>query len=130
MSLQGKIALVTGASRGLGEGAARALAKEGAKVMLVARDSALVQKVAREIGAEAMACDVSDYAATEQAVAATRKRFGGLDILVNNVGAVRPRPGGFLSVTDEDWTWGLTINFLAAVRTTRAARSTSRSPVR
>ena len=47
--------------------------------------------------------------------------FGGLDVLVNNVGAVRPRPGGFLSVTDDDWTWSLTINFLAAVRRTRAA---------
>jgi NAD(P)-dependent dehydrogenase (short-subunit alcohol dehydrogenase family) len=47
--------------------------------------------------------------------------YGGPDILVNNVGAVRPRTGGFLSLTDDDWLWGLTINFLAAVRTTRAA---------
>ena len=53
----------------------------------------------------------------EAAVAA----YGGLDILVNNVGAVRPRTGGFLSVTDDDWLSALTINFLAAVRTTRAA---------
>jgi NAD(P)-dependent dehydrogenase (short-subunit alcohol dehydrogenase family) len=49
------------------------------------------------------------------------EEFGVLDILVNNVGAVRPRPGGFLSVTDDDWTTALTINLLAAVRTTRAA---------
>jgi len=47
--------------------------------------------------------------------------FGGLDIVVNNVGGVRPRLGGFLSLTDDDWSWGLNINFLAAVRTTRAA---------
>src|SRR5262249_27037965 len=47
--------------------------------------------------------------------------YGGLDILVNNVGAVRPRPGGFLSVTDDDWLSPMTINFVAAVRTTRAA---------
>ncbi|WP_307659489.1 SDR family NAD(P)-dependent oxidoreductase [Streptomyces sp. V1I1] len=47
--------------------------------------------------------------------------FGGLDIVVNNVGAVRPRLGGSLSVNDDDWFWSLTINFLAAVRTTRAA---------
>ena len=46
---------------------------------------------------------------------------GGLDILVNNVGAVRPRLRGFLSITDEDWILTLTLNFLAAVRTTRAA---------
>ena len=42
-------------------------------------------------------------------------------ILVNNVGAVRPRLDGFLALTDDDWDWALTINFLAAVRTTRAA---------
>ena len=42
-------------------------------------------------------------------------------MLVNNVGAVRPRPDGFLSITDDEWTWALTINFMAAVRTTRAA---------
>ena len=76
MSLQGKIALVTGASRALGEGAAR--------------DGALAQTVAREIGAEAMACDVSDYAAVKRAVAVTRKQFGGLDILVNNRGVIDP----------------------------------------
>ncbi|MEU5045028.1 SDR family NAD(P)-dependent oxidoreductase [Streptomyces griseorubiginosus] len=46
---------------------------------------------------------------------------GGLDVLVNNVGAVRPRVDGFLSVTDEDWDWTFTANFMAAVRTTRAA---------
>ena len=51
---------------------------------------------------------------------ATRS-FSGLDILVNNVDAVRPRLDGFLALTDEDWDWALTINFLAAVRTTRAA---------
>jgi 3-oxoacyl-[acyl-carrier protein] reductase len=90
MSLNGKTALVTGASRGLGEGAARALAKAGAKVMLVARDGALVRKVAGEIGGEALACDVADYAAVAEVVAATRKRFGGLDILVNNAGVIEP----------------------------------------
>jgi NAD(P)-dependent dehydrogenase (short-subunit alcohol dehydrogenase family) len=47
--------------------------------------------------------------------------YGRLDILVNNVGAVRPRVGGFLSITDDDWSSTLAINFLAAVRTTRVA---------
>ena len=42
--------------------------------------------------------------------------YGGLDVLVNNVGAVRPRPDGFVAIDDEEWTWSLTINFLAAVR--------------
>src|SRR5512143_1185792 len=95
MSLQGKIALVTGASRGLGEGAARALAREGAAVMLLARDGDLARKVAGEIvdaggTAEALACDVSDYPSVERAVADTRGRLGGLDILVNNAGVIEP----------------------------------------
>jgi 3-oxoacyl-[acyl-carrier protein] reductase len=78
--LKGKVALVTGASRGLGEGAARALAHAGAKVMLVARDGALAGKVARDIGGEATGCDVSDYAAVQKVVAETKARLGRLDI--------------------------------------------------
>ncbi|WP_203923878.1 SDR family oxidoreductase, partial [Rugosimonospora africana] len=54
-------------------------------------------------------------------IEAAASAFGGLNILVNNVGGVRPRTGGFLSVTDDDWISALTVNFLAAVRTTRAA---------
>ena len=113
MSLNGKTALVTGASRGLGEGAARALAKAGAKVMLVARDRALVQKVAGEIGGEALACDVSDHAAVAEAVAATRKRLGGLDILVNNAGVIEP----IAEVAASDpalWARNIQINLIGA----------------
>jgi NAD(P)-dependent dehydrogenase (short-subunit alcohol dehydrogenase family) len=56
-----------------------------------------------------------------QLVAEAVRHFGGLDVLVNNIGAVRPRPQGFLEIPDEEWSWALNINFLAAVRTTRAA---------
>ena len=89
--LKGKVALVTGASRGLGEGAARALAEAGASVMLVARDGKLASKVAKDIAgksahAAAMACDVADYAAVQKVVAETKKRLGAVDILVNNAG--------------------------------------------
>jgi len=119
MSLQGKIALVTGASRGLGEGVALALAKEGAKVMLVARDGALVQKVARETGGEALACDVSDYAAVAQAVAATRKRFGRLDIVVNNAGVIEPIAD--LSESEPAvWARNIQINLIGAYYVVRA----------
>ena len=121
MNLNGKIALVTGASRGLGEGAARALAKEGAAVMLLARDGALVQKVAREIGGDAAAlvCDVSDYAAIERAVSATRKRFGGLDILVNNAGVIEP----ITDIASSDpaaWARNIQINLIGAYNVLRA----------
>ena len=121
MGLNGKIALVTGASRGLGEGAARALAKEGAAVMLLARDGALVQKVAQEIGggAAALACDVSDYAAVERAVSATRKRFGGLDILVNNAGVIEPI-SDIASSDPAAWARNIQINLIGAYNVLRA----------
>jgi NAD(P)-dependent dehydrogenase (short-subunit alcohol dehydrogenase family) len=119
MSLNGKIALVTGASRGLGEGAARALAKAGARVMLLARDGDRVQKVAREIGAEALACDVSDYAAVERTVSATRKRFGGLDILVNNAGVIDPIAD--LAASDPAvWARNIQINLIGAYNVAHA----------
>ena len=68
-----------------------------------------------------VAVDLTDPDGPAELVERSVERFGGLDILVNNVGAVRPRLDGFLAVTDEDWDWTLTINFLAAVRTMRAA---------
>jgi 3-oxoacyl-[acyl-carrier protein] reductase len=124
MGLQGKIALVTGASRGLGEGAARALAREGAKVMLLARDGDLAQKVAHEITeagewAEALACDVSDYPAVERAVADTRQRLGGLDVLVNNAGVIEPIAE--LAASDPAvWARNIQINLVGAYNVVRA----------
>ena len=120
MSLNGKVALVTGASRGLGEGAARALAKEGAKVMVVARDRALAQKVARDIDGEGLACDVSDHAAIARVAAATRKRYGGLDILVNNAGVIEPLAE--LAVSDPAvWARNIQINLIGAYNAVHAA---------
>ena len=124
MSLQGKIALVTGASRGLGEGAARALARDGAAVMLLARNGDLVRKVADEIvdaggKAEALACDVSDYPAVERAVADTRQRLGGLDILVNNAGVIEP----IAEIAASDpatWARNIQINLIGAYNVLRA----------
>jgi 3-oxoacyl-[acyl-carrier protein] reductase len=124
MKLDGKVALVTGASRGLGEGAARSLAGEGAAVMLLARSGDLAQAVAQDIvasggRAEALACDVADYAAIERAVADTRQRFGGLDILINNAGVIDPISP--LANSDPGaWALNIQINLVGAYNVVRA----------
>ena len=117
LHLTGKIAVVTGASKGIGLAVTRALAGEGVQVVAGAREwhdepSPLVHPVAVDLGTPDGPARLVDEAVT---------RFGGLDILVNNVGAVRPRTGGFLSITDEDWTGMLELNLLSAVRAARAA---------
>jgi NAD(P)-dependent dehydrogenase (short-subunit alcohol dehydrogenase family) len=122
--LDGKVALITGAGRGLGEGVARSMAAQGAAVMLIARDGAAVQAVAREITAaggkaEAMACDVSDYAAIERVVTATRQKLGGLDILVNNAGVIEPI-AELASSDPKAWARNIEINLIGAYYVVRA----------
>jgi gluconate 5-dehydrogenase len=97
-ALQGRVALITGAGRGLGYEMAKALARAGAAVVINGRDAgrleAAVTSLRRETEAEvdAMAFDVADYAAARAALAAIVARYGRLDILVNNVGARDRRP--------------------------------------
>lgn len=120
-SLNGKVIIVTGASRGIGAAAAGALAKAGATVVLTARDGKLTEEVARSIGASASAraCDVSDYAAVEALVAETKKRFGRLDALVNNAGVIEP----IASIAESDpktWARNVEINLTGAYHAIRA----------
>jgi NAD(P)-dependent dehydrogenase (short-subunit alcohol dehydrogenase family) len=119
LHLTDKVAVVTGASKGIGLAIARALAAEGATVMAGARTTPT------ELGPDGrihpVAVDLTTPDGPAKLVDAAVSAYGGLDILVNNVGAARPRTGGFLSVTDDDWSETLTINLLAAIRTTRAA---------
>jgi NAD(P)-dependent dehydrogenase (short-subunit alcohol dehydrogenase family) len=113
---------VTGASKGIGLAIAEALAGEGARVVAGARGpSDELSALAGRADVRPVYVDLATPDGPAELIAAAIAAFGGLDIVVNNVGAVRPRTGGFLSVTDDDWTSTLTTNFLAAVRTTRAA---------
>lgn len=121
--LNGKSIIITGASRGIGEAASRALATEGAQVMLAARDGALAAKIAAEITASggtaaAMACDVADYASVEKLVAATIEKFGKVDILVNNAGVIEP----IARLEDSDpaaWARNIQINLVGAYHAVR-----------
>jgi NAD(P)-dependent dehydrogenase (short-subunit alcohol dehydrogenase family) len=122
LRLTGKVAVVTGASKGIGLAVTRALAEEGVKVVAAARTlTGPLSDLVASKEVHPVQVDLTMPEGPAQPVAEALARYGGLDILVNNVGAVRPRAGGFLSVGDDDWSWALTINFLAAVRTTRAA---------
>jgi NAD(P)-dependent dehydrogenase (short-subunit alcohol dehydrogenase family) len=120
LHLSGKVAVVTGASRGIGLAVTRALVEEGARVVAAARGSsaelAALGSAVRPVAADLISPE-GPQRVIDEAVAA----FGGLDILINNVGSVRPRLDGFLSVTDEDWAATLASNFLSAVRMTRVA---------
>jgi NAD(P)-dependent dehydrogenase (short-subunit alcohol dehydrogenase family) len=122
LHLTGKTAVVTGASKGIGLAIARSLAGEGVNVVAGARSATNeLTDLAARTTVHPVAVDLITPDGPARLVEAAVAAYGGLDILVNNVGAVRPRTGGFLSVTDDDWLSALTINFLAAVRTTRAA---------
>jgi NAD(P)-dependent dehydrogenase (short-subunit alcohol dehydrogenase family) len=96
-SLRGKVAVVTGASSGLGVVFARALAGAGASVVLAARRVDRIERLAAELGRDgtaalAVACDVSKEGDVDRLVAATRERFGRADVLVNNAGISSPAP--------------------------------------
>lgn len=90
--LTGRTAIITGASRGIGEAAARLFAAEGARVMLLARSGGDIARIAGEIGepARARACDVASLDAVAAAVAETEAELGPVDILVNNAGVIEP----------------------------------------
>ncbi|HEY2765730.1 MAG TPA: oxidoreductase [Pseudonocardiaceae bacterium] len=121
LGLHGKVAVVTGASRGIGLAVTEALIAEGAHVVAGARaTSEELDALVRGGAVEAVTVDLSTPTGPGDLVAAALAH-GRLDIVVNNVGATTPRLTGFLDVTDEQWLATMNLNLMAAVRTVRAA---------
>src|ERR1700712_1834918 len=125
LELNGKVALITGANRGIGAAIATELAREGMHLCLVARDSIKLQEVAdrlREtanISVHVVSADLRDPAAPQQAIAEVVARLGRLDLLENNAGATKR--ADFFSLTEEDWQDGFALKFHGYVRMTRSA---------
>jgi 3-oxoacyl-[acyl-carrier protein] reductase len=124
LGLADRVAAVTGASRGIGRETARQLAAEGTNVVLIARSEEPLAEAARECEqaggeAEVLALDVTDPDAGQRIVAAAERRFGRLDVLVNNAGTARWRT--IEEVPDEDWYAAWDLNVMAPMRAMKAA---------
>ena len=121
IDLTGRVALVTGSTRGIGRSIAETLAECGARVAVVGRDAAKAQEVAAQISPEArgFACDVADVASVSALVAAVEEAFASVDVLVNNAGLTRDNI--MLRLKDEDWDAVIDANLRGAFAATRAA---------
>ena len=120
--MQGKVVVITGASRGIGAAAARVFADAGAKVALLARSDNEIQALASELTPDAMAlpCDVADWASVAGAMKAVTARWGRVDVLINNSGVIEP----IARIADagaEDWGRAIDINLKGVFHGMRAA---------
>jgi 3-oxoacyl-[acyl-carrier protein] reductase len=124
--LDGRVALITGAARGIGAATAQRLATEGARVAIADLDGPGAEQSAAQIaqaGGEALAvtCDVSDNTSVQAAFTAVVERFGQLDILVNNAGIIRDNL--LFKMTDDDWERVLNVHLRGAFLCSRAAQA-------
>jgi 3-oxoacyl-[acyl-carrier protein] reductase len=123
LGLKDKIAVIGGASKGIGKATALGFAREGAKVVICARDPSLLQEAAEEIRQETgtdvlpVSGDLSQAEAAERLIDETVKRFGTVHVLVANTGG--PPLGGFAKMSDADWEHAFALNFLSTVRLIR-----------
>src|SRR6185369_1719024 len=124
LNLNGKVALVTGSSRGIGRGIAEMLAQEGCDLVLTGTSEGALREAAVAVGkhghrVETLALDLRNDAAPTTLLTAVQRGWGRLDILVNNAGTTKR--GDFLALTDADWADGYALKFFAHVRLARAA---------
>jgi NAD(P)-dependent dehydrogenase (short-subunit alcohol dehydrogenase family) len=118
LGLEGRRALVTGGSKGLGEAIARELVGEGARVAICSRNEAEVRAAAEEVGAVyAQAADVTDPEQVREFVARSAEALGGVDFLVNNAGGAHP--GTFETLTDDNWVADLDVKLFSLIRCSR-----------
>lgn len=120
LQLTGKVALVTGASKGIGRAIAETLAAEGMTLVLAARSRELLEELAAGLPTDCLvqAMDLRDPAAPAALAQTVQQRFGGIDLLVNNAGATKR--GDFLTLTEGDWSDGFALKFFGAMRLCRA----------
>lgn len=121
LQLANKVGIVTGASRGIGQAIAEALAAEGMQLTVAARSREKLDELSRSLPTRSFvqAVDLRDPQAPAAVVAATMQEFGRLDLLVNNAGATAR--GDFLTLSDGDWDDGFALKFFGAMRCCRAA---------
>lgn len=124
MKLKDKVAIVTGATKGIGVAIAKEYAKEGAKVVGTGRTVELGEKVVEEIRADGgdaifVRCDVSQKVEVDNVVAETVKQYGTVDILVNNAGV--NHSADFFEITEEDWDWVMSVDLKGTFLMSQAA---------
>jgi NAD(P)-dependent dehydrogenase (short-subunit alcohol dehydrogenase family) len=125
LGIKGRVALITGGSRGIGRAAALQLAAEGVRVALAAREREGLDAVAREVAdasrIEPFTCetDCTSESDVKRLVSKTVEKFGTIDILVNSIGDAAA--GHFWELTEEDWTTSLSLKLLGQIRTVRLA---------
>jgi 3-oxoacyl-[acyl-carrier protein] reductase len=119
LELDGKVCVVTGASKGIGLETARRLCAEGARVLFVGRDETALAAAAEGCGGEYLAADVTDPDADERIIATCAEQMGGIDVLVNNAGTSFARR--LEELTDDDWRAQYDLHVLAPMRLMRAA---------
>jgi len=121
LKLAGKVAIVSGASRGIGRAIAQTLAAEGMNLSLAARSKDQLEDLATSLKTDCLiqAVDLREPSAAAAVVDATLKKFGTIDLLVNNAGATKR--GDFFELTDADWADGFSLKFFGGMRLSRAA---------
>jgi NAD(P)-dependent dehydrogenase (short-subunit alcohol dehydrogenase family) len=118
LNLAGKVAVVTGAGKGIGMATTRALAAEGAQVVAGSLTTDTLDGLK---GVTPVAVDLTAPDGPAQLIRHATEQHGRIDVLVNNVGAVRMRTEGFFGTSDEDFAWAMQMNFFIALRASRAA---------